>query len=58
MIGEGRIHGEDDAIGERAYKSSLICNVADSELLIMTRVEFERMFKSTTECWNNAVKYA
>ena len=45
-IGEGMLHGEDDAIEDRPYQASLICNIAGSELFIFTKVEFYRAFKS------------
>ena len=37
IIGEGKVHGEDDAIALRPYQASLICNMNNSELLVMTR---------------------
>ena len=40
LIGEGRIHGEDDAIAMRPYQASLICSVANSELMILTKTDF------------------
>lgn len=45
LIGEGQIHGEDDAISMRPYQASLRCTLNDSELLVLTRVDFYRMFK-------------
>ena len=52
LLCEGRIYGEDDAIAMRPYQSSLICNVANSELLVLTRVEFYRTYKhSLNNCW-------
>jgi len=58
LLGEGRIHGEDDAIAMRPYQSSLVCNVAGSELLVLSRTEFYRTFKHSTDSWRNAVKVA
>ena len=59
LLGEGRIHGEDDAIAMRPYQSSLICNVASSELLSLTRVEFYRTYKqSVNNCWQEALRLA
>ena len=46
LLGEGRIHGEDDAIAMRPYQASLVCSVAQSELLVLTRVEFYRTYKN------------
>ena len=57
LIGEGRIHGEDDTIAMRPYNASLICSVANSELFVMTRKEFQRIFKQS-EAWKNALKHA
>ena len=52
LLGEGRIHGEDDAITMRPYQASLICSVANSELLVLNRAEFYRTYKNgVTECW-------
>ena len=45
LLGERRIHGEDDAIAMRPYQASLVCSLADSEVYILTRIEFYRMFK-------------
>ena len=42
----------------RPYQASLICNVADSEVLVLTRVDFYRTFKMSTDSWRNAVKNA
>ena len=56
LIGEGRIHGEDDAIAMRPYQASLICNRAGGELLMLSRIEFYRTFKHSSESWRNAVK--
>ena len=44
LIGEGRMHGEDDAIAMRPYQASLICNMAGGELFILSRNEFYRTF--------------
>jgi len=52
------VYGEDDAIAMRPYQTSLVCNLADSEVYILTRVEFFRMFKQSAECWKNAVASA
>ena len=42
----------------RPYQASLVCNVADSELLVLTRVDFYRTFKHSTESWRMAEKHA
>lgn len=42
----------------RPYQSSLVCNVAESELLVLSRTEFYRTFKHSTDSWRNAVKVA
>ena len=55
LIGEGQIHGEDDAIAVRPYSATLKCNMADSELLMLPRVEFYRTFRHSQESWNEAV---
>ena len=57
-LGEGMLHGEDDAIENRPYQASLICNVAGSELFIFTKVEFYRAFKNKQDSWTNAVRQA
>ena len=57
LIGEGRLHGEDDCIALRPYHASLICSVADSELYTMTRKEFYRIFHMSDN-WKNAMKHA
>ena len=56
LIGEGRIHGEDDAIAMRPYQASLVCNRAGSELLILSRIEFYRTFKHSADSWRKAIK--
>ena len=58
MIGEGRIHGEDDIIAERVYQASLTCNVKESELLVLTQADFYRVFRQSEDSWLNAVKHA
>ena len=42
----------------RPYQASLRCTLNDSELLVITRVDFYRMFKQSQESWKNAVKQA
>ena len=56
ILGEGRTHGEDDAISMRPYKASLVCSKNDSELLILTREQFWRIFKNSPESWKAALK--
>ena len=58
LLGEGRIHGEDDAIALRPYQASLICSVSGSEAYELTRAEFYRAFKTQSDCWKTALKSA
>lgn len=58
LLGKGRLHGEDDAVSMRPYSSSLICSKAGSEVFRLSRVEFYRMFKSNSDCWAKAMKFA
>ena len=41
LIGEGQIHGEDDAISMRPYQASLRCTVPNSEVLVLARETFK-----------------
>ena len=52
------MHGEDDVIGQRPNQSTLTCNVADSELLVLTKMDFYRTFKHADSSWKNALKHA
>ena len=47
LLGEGRLYGEHDAVADRPYKSSVICSVADSEMLVLSKTDFQRTFKSS-----------
>ena len=58
LLGEGQIHGDDDAITMRPYQASLICTVADSEVLVLSRTEFYRTFKLSADGWKQAVRQA
>ena len=58
LIGEGQIHGEDDAISMRPYQASLRCSLNDSELLILSRTDFYRTFKASEQSWRNALRFA
>jgi len=58
LIGEGRSHGDDDAIAMRPYTSSLKCNVPEGVVLILGRAEFQRIFKGSNANMNRAVKRA
>ena len=58
LIGEGQIHGEDDAISMRPYQASLRCTVPNSEVLVLARETFYTYFKTNQECWKNALKQA
>ena len=55
MIGEGQLHGEDDAVALRPYQSSLRCNTPHSEVYILNRLAFFNMFKSSTACWTQTL---
>lgn len=54
LIGEGQIHGEEDAISMRPYQASLRCH-ATGELLALDKKKFQNMFK---ECANGALEHA
>ena len=57
-IGEGQVHGEDDAIAMRPYQASLTCTVSGSELFVLSRVDFYRTFKQSTSSWNHSLHQA
>ena len=57
LLGEGRIHGEDDVVAQRPYQASLICSLNDSELYVWTRADFQRAFRPG-EAWTSAVSHA
>ena len=58
LIGEGRTHGDDDAIAMRPYTSSLKCNVPEGVVLILGRAEFQRIFKSSNASMKRAINRA
>lgn len=58
LIGEGQVHGEDDAITMRPYQASMTCTKSGSELLILSRVDFYRTFKGSSLCWNHSLLQA
>ena len=58
LLGQGQLHGEDDAISERPYQSSLICNKSGSEIFMMTKADFLRTFQLSQDSWRKAVKHA
>ena len=58
LIGAGQVHGEDDAIAMRPYQASLKCTVSGSQILVLSRSEFYRMFKNQQECWRSALSQA
>ena len=52
------MHGEDDAISNRVYQSSLICHTSGSELFVMSKADFQRTFKASSEAWKRALHHA
>ena len=58
LLGVGQLHAEDDAISSRPYQSSLICHTSGSVLYEMTKAEFLRIFKTSSEAWRKAVHHA
>ena len=43
LLGEGKIHGAKAVIEELPYETTMMCSVNDSELLIFSKIDFDRI---------------